>query len=108
MDETNLKSNNDLVLHDFVNDWILEPIVDSNDRQKIIFRLTTKGKDYFKILNKNPGYPFKNNPTLIIMIKNGIVTSIIKKEGEVGYNLTPIGEQHHIFLKTWKEKNEKK
>ena len=42
------------------------------------------------------------------MIKNGIVTSIIKKEGEVGYNLTPIGEQHHIFLKTWKEKNEKK
>jgi hypothetical protein len=66
------------------------------------------GKDYFKILNKNPGYPFKNNPTLIIMIKKGIVTSIIKKEGEVGYNLTPIGEQHHIFLKTWKEKNEKK
>ena len=33
MEEINLKSNNDLVLHDFVNDWILEPIVDSNDRQ---------------------------------------------------------------------------
>jgi len=107
MEEIKNNLNDDLILHDFVNDWILEPIVDSIDRQKIIFRLTTKGKDYFKILNKNPGYPFKNNPTLKIMIKQGIVTSIIKKEGEVGYNLTSVGEQHHIFLKTWKEKNEK-
>jgi len=41
------------------------------------------------------------------MIKQGIITSIIKKEGEVGYNLTLIGEKHHIFLKTWKIKNEK-
>ncbi len=107
MGEINLESNSDLVLHDFVNDWILEPIVDSKDRQKIVFRLTTKGKDYFKILNKNPGYPFKKNPTWIIMIKKEIVTPIIKKEGKVGYNLTPISEQHHICLKTWKEKNEK-
>ena len=108
MEEINLESHDDLTLHDFVNDWILEPIVDSKDRQNVVFRLTTKGKNYFKILNKNPGYPFKNNPTLKIMVENGIVTPIIKKEGEVGYNLTSIGEQHHIFLKTWKEKNEKK
>ena len=73
----------------------------------MFLELTTKGKDYFKILNKNPGYPFKNNPTLQIMIKNGIATPIIKKKVKVGYNLTSIGEQHHIFLKTWKEKNEK-
>ena len=43
--------------------WILEPIIDSVDRQNIVFTLTTKGKEYFKILNKDPGYPFKNNPT---------------------------------------------
>ena len=108
MEEIKEKFGYNLILSDLVNDWILEPIVDSIDPQNIVFRLTTKGKEYFKILNKNSGYPFKNNPTLKIMIKQGIVTSIIKKEGEVGYNLTSIGEQHHIFLKTWKEKNEKK
>ena len=108
MEEIKNNLNDDLILSNLVNDWILEPVVDYKDRQNIVFRLTTKGKDYFKILNKNPGYPFKNNPTLKIMIKNGIATPIIKKEGEVGYNLTSIGEQHHIFLKTWKEKNEKK
>jgi hypothetical protein len=107
MEEINVDFNNNLVLPDFVNDWILEPVVDSIDRQNIVFRLTTKGKEYFKILNKSPGYPFKNNPTLKIMIKQGIITSIIKKEGEVGYNLTLIGEKHYDFLKTWKIKNEK-
>ena len=39
MGEINLESNNDLVLHDFVNDWILEPIVDSKDRQNIVFSI---------------------------------------------------------------------
>ena len=107
MEEIKEDFNNDLVLSDLVNDWILEPVVDSIDRQNIVFRLTTKGKEYFKILNKSSGYPFKNHPTLKIMIKQGIITSIIKKEGEVGYNLTLIGEKHHIFLKTWKIKNEK-
>ena len=107
MEEIKNNLNDDLILSTLVNDWILEPVVDSIDRQKIVFRLTTKGKEYFKILNKNPGYPFKNNPTLKIMIKQGIITSIIKKEGEVGYNLTVVGKTHHIFLKIWKEKNEK-
>jgi hypothetical protein len=104
MKETTNNSDDNSVLSDLVNDWILEPIVDSTDRQNIVFRLTTKGKEYFKILNKNNGYPFKNNSTLKIMIRKGIVTSIIKKEGEVGYNLTSIGENHHIFLKSWFEK----
>ena len=98
------KSNDDLILSDLVNDWILEPIVDSINRQNIVFTLTTKGKEYFKILNKDPGYPFKNNPTLKIMVKQGIITPIIKKEGEVGYNLNPIGEKHHVFLETLIEK----
>ena len=98
------KSNDNLILSDLVNDWILEPIVDSINRQNIVFTLTTKGKEYFKILNKDPGYPFKNNPTLKIMVKQGIITPIIKKEGEVGYNLNPIGEKHHIFLQIWIEK----
>ena len=61
-------SDDSLILSDLVNDWILEPIVDSIDRQNIVFTLTSKGKEYFKILNKDPGYPFKNNPTLKIMI----------------------------------------
>ena len=100
-------SNDDLILSDLVNDWILEPIVDSVNRQNIVFTLTTKGKEYFKILNKDPGYPFKNNPTLQIMVKQGIITPIIKKEGEVGYNLNLIGEKHHIFLETWIEKMKK-
>ena len=98
------KSDDNLILSDLVNDWILEPIVDSINRQNIVFTLTTKGKEYFKILNKDPGYPFKNNPTLQIMKKQGILTPIIKKEGEVGYNLNPIGEKHHIFLEAWIEK----
>ena len=38
------------------------------------------------------------------MVKQGIVTPIIKKEGEVGYNLNPIGEKHHVFLEAWIEK----
>ena len=101
---TENKSNDNLILSDLVNDWILEPIVDSINRQNIVFTLTTKGKEYFKILNKDPGYPFKNNPTLKIMVKQGILTPIIKKEGEVGYKLNLIGEKHHIFLKTWLEK----
>ena len=101
---TKNKSNDNLILSDLVNDWILEPIVDSINRQNIVFTLTTKGKEYFKILNKDPGYPFKNNPTLQIMITQKIITPIIKKEGKVGYNLNLIGEQHHIFLKTWIEK----
>ena len=96
--------NDDLILSDLVNDWILEPIVDSINRQNIVFMLTTKGKEYFKILNKDPGYPFKNNSTLQIMVKQGIITPIIKKEGEVGYNLNPIGEKHHFFLETLIEK----
>lgn len=99
------KSDDNLILSDLVNDWILEPITDLNNPQNIIFKLTTKGKDYFKILNKNSGYPFNNNPTFKIMIKKGIITSIIKKEGVVGYNLTSIGQAHHIFLKSWGEKN---
>jgi hypothetical protein len=99
--------NDNLILSDLVNDWILEPIVDSVNRQNIVFTLTTKGKEYFKILNKDPGYPFKNNPTLQIMVKQGIITPIIKKEGEVGYNLNLIGEKHHIFLETWIEKMKK-
>jgi hypothetical protein len=100
-------SDDSSVLSDLVNDWIFEPIVDSTDRQNIVFTLTTKGKEYFKILNKDPGYPFKNNPTLQIMKKQGILTPIIKKEGEVGYNLNLIGEKHHIFLKLWIQKNKK-
>ena len=104
MEITEDKTNNNLILSDLVNDWILEPIVDSINRQNIVFTLTTKGKEYFKILNKDPGYPFKNNPTLQIMKKQGIITPIIKKEGEVGYNLNPIGEKHHIFLEAWIEK----
>jgi len=98
------KSDDNLILSDLVNEWILEPIVDSINRQNIVFTLTTKGKEYFKILNKDPGYPFKNNPTLQIMVKQGIITPIIKKEGEVGYNLNLIGEKHHVFLETWIEK----
>ena len=97
-------SDDSLILSDLVNDWILEPIVDSVDRQNIVFTLTSKGKEYFKILNKDPGYPFKNNPTLQIMVKQSIVTPIIKKEGQVGYTLTSIGEQHHIFLRTMIQK----
>ena len=97
-------SDDSLILSDLVNDWILEPIVDSINRQNIVFTLTTKGKEYFKILNKEPGYPFKNNPTLQIMVKQSIVTPIIKKEGQVGYTLTSIGEQHHIFLRTMIQK----
>ena len=104
MEKTEDKSDDNLILSDLVNDWILEPIVDSVDRQNIVFTLTTKGKEYFKILNKDPGYPFKNNPTLQIMVKQGIITPIIKKEGEVGYNLNLIGEKHHVFLETWIEK----
>jgi len=104
MKEIPNNSDDDSVLSDLVNDWILEPIVDSMNRQNIVFRLTTKGKEYFKILNKNSGYPFKNNPTLQIMVKQDIVTEIIKKEGLVGYDLTLIGEQHLIFLKTFVEK----
>ena len=104
MNEISSDSNDNLILSDLVNDWILEPIVDSTDRQNIIFTLTTKGKEYFKILNKEPGYPFKNNPTLQIMVKQSIVTPIIKKEGQVGYTLTSIGEQHHIFLRTMIQK----
>ena len=97
-------SDGSLILSDLVNDWILEPIVDSIDRQNIVFTLTSKGKEYFKILNKDPGYPFKNNPTLQIMVKKGILVEIIKKEGLVGYDLTLIGEQHHVFLKKWSKK----
>ena len=104
MNEISSDSNDNLILSDLVNDWILEPITDSKNRQNIVFRLTTKGKDYFKILNKNSGYPFKNNPTLQIMVKQDIVTEIIKKEGLVGYDLTLIGEQHLVFLKTFVEK----
>ena len=104
MNEITDNSDDSSVLSDLVNDWILEPIVDSTDRQNIVFTLTTKGKEYFKILNKEPGYPFKNNPTLQIMIKQSIVTPIIKKEGQVGYTLTSIGEQHHIFLRTMIQK----
>jgi hypothetical protein len=104
MNEITNNSKDNSVLSDLVNDWILEPIIDYTDRQNIVFRLTTKGKDYFKILNKNSGYPFKNNPTLQIMIKENIVTEIIKKEGLMGYDLTLIGEQHHIFLKTFVDK----
>ena len=104
MEITEDKTNDNLILSDLVNDWILEPIVDSINRQNIVFTLTTKGKEYFKILNKDPGYPFKNNPTLKIMVKQEIITPIIKKEGEVGYNLNPIGEKHHIFLEAWIEK----
>ena len=73
MNEISSDSNDNLILSDLVNDWILEPITDSKNRQNIVFQLTTKGKDYFKILNKNSGYPFKNNPTLQIMVKKGIV-----------------------------------
>ena len=104
MNEISNDSNDNLILSDLVNDWILEPITDSKNRQNIVFRLTTKGKDYFKILNKNSGYPFKNNPTLQIMVKKGIVVEIIKKEGLVGYDLTLIGERHHVFLETFVDK----
>ncbi len=38
MEEINVDFNNNLVLPDFVNDWILEPVVDSIDRQNIVFR----------------------------------------------------------------------
>ena len=41
---------------------------------------------------------------LQIMVKQDIVTEIIKKEGLVGYDLTLIGEQHLVFLKTFVEK----
>jgi len=51
MEEIKEDFNNDLVLSDLVNDWIFEPVVDSIDRQNIVFRLTTKGNEYFKILN---------------------------------------------------------
>jgi DNA-binding PadR family transcriptional regulator len=104
MKEISNNSEDNSILSDLVNDWILEPIVDSTNPQNIVFQLTTKGKEYFKILNKNNGYPFKNNPTLKIMVEKGIVTSIIKKEGAVGYDLTLIGEKHHVFLKSWIEK----
>ena len=104
MNEITDNSDDSSVLSDLVNDWIFEPIVDSTDRQNIVFTLTTKGKEYFKILNKDPGYPFKNNPTLKNKKKQGILTPIIKKEGEVGYNLNAIGERHHIFLETLIEK----
>ena len=104
MNEITDNSDDSSILSDLVNDWIFEPIVDSTDRQKIVFTLTTKGKEYFKILNKDPGYPFKNNPTLKIMITKKIVTQIIKKEGLVGYDLTSLGEKHHTFLKTMIEK----
>jgi len=104
VNEISSDSNDNLILSDLVNDWILEPITDSKNRQNIVFRLTTKGKDYFKILNKNSGYPFKNNPTLQIMVKKGIVVEIIKKEGLVGYDLTLIGERHHVFLETFVDK----
>ena len=104
MNEIKNNSDDNLILSDLVNDWILEPVIDDKNRQNIVFRLTTKGQDYFKILNKDPGYPFKNNPTLQIMITKKIVTQIIKKEGLVGYDLTSLGEQHHTFLKTMIEK----
>ena len=52
MEETEDKSDDNLILSDLVNDWILEPIVDSVDRQNIVFTLTTKGKEYFKILKE--------------------------------------------------------
>ena len=35
-----------------------------------------------------------------------IIEPIVKKEGEIGYNLTSLGEKHHSFLKRWKEKFE--
>jgi hypothetical protein len=38
------------------------------------------------------------------MVKKGIVVEVIKKEGLVGYDLTLIGEQHHVFLKKWSKK----
>ena len=101
MNENTNNFDDNLILSDLVNDWILEPVIDDKNRQNIVFRLTTKGQDYFKILNKNSGYPFKNNPTLQIMVKQDIVTEIIKKEGLVGYDLTLIGEQHRVFLKTF-------
>jgi len=41
-------SNDSLILSDLVNDWILEPIVDSTNRQNIVFMLTTKGKNTLK------------------------------------------------------------
>ena len=41
------KTKDNLILSDLVNDWILEPIVDSVNRQNIVFTLTTKGKEYF-------------------------------------------------------------
>ena len=104
MNEITNNPDDNLILSDLVNDWILEPIIDDNNRQNIVFRLTTKGQDYFKILNKNSGYPFKNDPTLQIMIKKGIVTEIIKKEGLIGYGLTSTGEQHHMFLNKWSKK----
>ena len=104
MKEITNDSDDNSILSDLVNDWILEPIVDSINRQNIVFRLTTKGKEYFKILNKSSGYPFKNNPTLQIMIKQNIVTEIIKKEGLIGYDLTLTGERHHVFLKIFMDK----
>ena len=51
MKEIPNNSDDDSVLSDLVNDWILEPITDSKNRQNIVFRLTTKGKDYKKILD---------------------------------------------------------
>ncbi len=52
MEETEDKFDDNLILSDLVNDWILEPIVDSVDRQNIVFTLTTKGKEYFKIFKQ--------------------------------------------------------
>ena len=104
MNENTNNFDDNLILSDLVNDWILEPVIDDKNRQNIVFRLTTKGQDYFKILNKNSGYPFKNDPTLQIMVKKGVVVEIIKKEGLVGYDLTSTGEQHHMFLKKWYKK----
>ena len=104
MNENTNNFYDNLILSDLVNDWILEPITDSKNRQNIVFRLTTKGHDYFKILNKNSGYPFKNDPTLQIMVKKCVVVEIIKKEGLVGYDLTSTGEQHHMFLNKWSKK----
>ena len=48
MNEITDNSDDSSVLSDLVNDWIFEPIVDSTDRQNIVFTLTTKGKEYFK------------------------------------------------------------
>ena len=41
-------SDDSLILSDLVNDWILEPIVDSVNRQNIVFTLTLKVKNILK------------------------------------------------------------